>query len=1384
MLSGISISAIGFDNEPYFRALTATLMCTLSTKTTYLSTNEQEDNVEYIVSDNFYTEISSPYVKYVSSEDITTRAQFEAPDEYIIWTLPSNSYATLTAGDLYVPGPSALSSVGTLYIYFSGQTYDYKTNEIPFDTFNVQATLLDKYQVTAPPGPDDTAESLSSVEIAEYIQTYDLFPNIDFDLKLNNESTANSSLFYRLVSSTPFSGNVTFKSNDINFVQGASADNVVGWYTVNNSSTKYTSLSTAINTTFTRNTPQNHTVTAYISVAKLSADIEKGIGEQLTDTSELTADKYIVLENKFDKKITLLSVPVSSSLSKYPLTSYTPIGFSLPLLDNYNIYNYEQAYYVFYTPHILKRTLSAVFVNSFLKADFEGFPTLYLDDNNFVQTLSSGFDDDFRTDTHGLSFYGEGHTEHIMLTAYKDPDATNFIWNFYSNQEYTLLTENNGVTGELIVTSQPNIEAKIPISLQVTNSTFPSSAPLYYYDDVTGEQKTYPYFTTTVDLYGNELTTNTPLKQSITIKRYPDLEYYFVPGMTSPLLLPIDGGPQYFTSTFNLGLCGPVYVDPCFEKYNLSWKWSTFEKASISSFVGVPSSWATMESLGDFPKRWRYQPATFVRTIPTVCESSNLTWTLSTNLWKYTKYVYNGTSTLSFSASLSTDGSNLFTTSFTDDTDLTVAATRLATCVISAYPFDWLPREQTYTESYKTVAIAPPDLRLYTSNRYALLSTDVLFDNISRNLNFINLFTIDLDEGNVFTYTTPAEVPARFKINYKERGPKSVKITAKVSYSPLIVEEEFPNIITVIDQYEDVDPANYRSESTKLELPWPEQPRVFANDWVTEDNINICFKKFYENLQYLEDRSKLYDNTYIDYFGYLGIIPRPPAAFVCPINWTWEQLTCGVNTPSGTELITWTDVFSGADEITSGKYAKCGTWELQKRKDPPKNCNGKHCVEWKWSARRESNTTVPITWRQTRENNIYPKRWSYEPCEESPDVACDEGIWNVNIPKLDKYYNSIAVCETQDSKCNYNDVFSFDNTLYIAQQTQIKVLSSDFTATLVDFQRTFDGVTNYSNLKRVIVSKDRSRVYTLDENASVVSVYLYDYKKNFNKWRIFTTWGGYGGTKSKHKFNTPTDLHLDQDEDLWVSDSGNNAVKHYTNTGAWIKTITTDDLHTNKPISVAVDSQYGVHVLTQNTVFVYGHYTGELLFKYDISQYVTDTAVKIATSYNREILYIATKSQVLKFFRTGIFNGYVINETDCVTNITSVFHDEYRNLLVTTDDKVLKYADLMLKRSIKAELPSTYWQLNDLYIDKEEYVQNWVYNKSLQRLWDNIEIFRNSLYYEKTGCKTYNPPLYNKPDIIIGQNEIVTSTTINRVLEYLWKNFLTLLPFYDPDCRL
>ena len=133
----------------------------------------------------------------------------------------------------------------------------------------------------------------------------------------------------------------------------------------------------------------------------------------------------------------------------------------------------------------------------------------------------------------------------------------------------------------------------------------------------------------------------------------------------------------------------------------------------------------------------------------------------------------------------------------------------------------------------------------------------------------------------------------------------------------------------------------------------------------------------------------------------------------------------------------------------------------------------------------------------------------------------------------------------------------------------------------------------------------------------------------------------------------------------------------------------------------------------------------------------------------------------------------------------SLYQDSFANLYVTVGDKILNIQDLQYIQQLKSAInPDLYWKLNDLKIHKEEYIQSWVYLKSFHRLWDNIELLRNSLYYSSDSkCKSYVPPTYAKEDLIIGQNEIVTNAVINRISEQLWTNMQGLINYFDPNCK-
>jgi hypothetical protein len=692
-------------------------------------------------------------------------------------------------------------------------------------------------------------------------------------------------------------------------------------------------------------------------------------------------------------------------------------------------------------------------------------------------------------------------------------------------------------------------------------------------------------------------------------------------------------------------------------------------------------------------------------------------------------------------------------------------------------------------ESYTFKVIAPPLVKLHTPNRYNLTGVNINFENLITNLAYVTALKIDLDNSKEI-FLTGSNITNNFSVSYDVVGFKTLKVTTYLNYTEIPYTVTLPDIIEVVSEYDTVSPREYRSVLTPIELPWPEQPKVGINDWAVEDNINNCFEKFYENLEYLESRGRAYIGTFSEYFGYLGAQPNILVTGVtgCPV-WTWADLDC-LNTTLPYS-VTWRDVYipptSATDPSSIGQWVDCGTWTALDCRNAlvfNPNCNEKYCVDWNWKARKKANSTnsFETTWQSAVSGGQYQKRWYYEPCDESRIVVCDEGVWNVDLPNLDDYYDPIPSPAVQQ-RCTFTGVVSKQNKLYTALRTIIKLFDSDYTATYYSFRDSFDGVLAFSNIKNICMDSE-NKIYVLDNILSQVAVYTYEPDTIGDDWTLFTNWGGFGTAASTNKFSNPNDIHIDQFDDVWVTDTGNGCIKHYSNTGTWLNTITDDELKTNAPLSVTIDSQRMIHVLTNKEIRVYT-YEGMYKQSYSYSEFTTSKApVKINTSYNREVIYLALDTQVLKFFRNGVFAGYIIQEKENLPPITGLYQDEYRNLLITAGDKILKYPDLMTQKLLKGRLPSNYWSLQDILINKEEYVQNWVYTKAFHRMWDNIEIFRNTLLFDTTNpCKAYKAPLHGKEKMIIGQNEIVTSTVVNRVIRYLWENFETLIDYFDPSCE-
>jgi len=548
---------------------------------------------------------------------------------------------------------------------------------------------------------------------------------------------------------------------------------------------------------------------------------------------------------------------------------------------------------------------------------------------------------------------------------------------------------------------------------------------------------------------------------------------------------------------------------------------------------------------------------------------------------------------------------------------------------------------------------------------------------------------------------------------------------------------------------------------------------IMPNEIVVEDNINAALKEIYDEIMYLDSKNcLLYD--YIEYYGWLGPEPTKVGLSACKTSY-WEDIECN---GTAEEIVTWEELECVVTAVSDPLVLACHKGKEQECIRT--SCFGKYCTDWNWVGRNTANasTELPITWRMTRSDGAFKKLWAFESCDLADSTHCDEGYWNVNIPLIDDFYEPVGNCD-EVKRCFYTGIASRKNILYVTGTTTVKVLSSDYDSTELGIRHLVDSGTAFVNIKGVAIDST-DKIFVLDQTLCKVASYKFDYTSG-TPWTLISLWGGVGSAVSKNRFRSPSDIHIDRCDNVWIADTGNGCVKQYNNTGNWIQTITDTELVKYKPISMAVDEKDRVHVLSKNNVRVY-NYTGTFLFSYNIDK--TQVPIKINTNFNKQILYITYKTFVRKYVRTGVAFGYLFKDKTCVNHINSVYQDEYRNTLVTFGDKIIKYVHILKQRKTKSPLPSSFWALKDLLIDREEYIQNWVYNKSFQRMWDNIEMFRLSLSYDGTYCKGYKPPIYKKEDIHIGQNEIVTSIVINRCLGYLWENLCSIVNLYfDPFCK-
>jgi hypothetical protein len=394
--------------------------------------------------------------------------------------------------------------------------------------------------------------------------------------------------------------------------------------------------------------------------------------------------------------------------------------------------------------------------------------------------------------------------------------------------------------------------------------------------------------------------------------------------------------------------------------------------------------------------------------------------------------------------------------------------------------------------------------------------------------------------------------------------------------------------------------------------------------------------------------------------------------------------------------------------------------------------------------------------------------------------------WNLNIPQLDTNYNNLSAALDVETLSAVNDVaLGSDGTLYVADGSTVQILLSGYSGSVVSTVDERAIGDKFGTLAAIDIDTD-NRVYLLDSENYRVIVMQYTESAS-QQWKALYTWGALGNIALEEGFQTPSDLEIDASNFVWVSDSTNNAIKKFSRTGSFVHAFTSDLFSDVKqPLSVTVNSGL-VYVLTQESIIEFDE-SGNFQTEYELP---TEGTPKRITN-NGEFLYLVYSDKLMKMTlqgkNAGIF-GDSINGEISYTGLDFL----NSQLFVSNINSVLRFDESL--NVIAAYVSSEYdWSTDDIYVDKDEYIQPWVVNRVLARLWDNVELIRRGLLgsvefdtisNNVSGyvIKDFTPTEYNsmqlndKGEIFVGINEIVSYDVLNRCLTQLYNYEKHILSF-------
>lgn len=304
------------------------------------------------------------------------------------------------------------------------------------------------------------------------------------------------------------------------------------------------------------------------------------------------------------------------------------------------------------------------------------------------------------------------------------------------------------------------------------------------------------------------------------------------------------------------------------------------------------------------------------------------------------------------------------------------------------------------------------------------------------------------------------------------------------------------------------------------------------------------------------------------------------------------------------------------------------------------------------------------------------------------------------------------------------------------------------------------GSLTFSNITGLAIDPEEEIIFVVDQNLS--NVYAYDITDTISSdvirsKKIFLSdfIGGKGTAFDRTKFNLPNTIAY-TGEVLFVEDSGNKCIKAYDRNLNWLNTTILKNLFSeiqrfnvmaynkvNNQLYACTDKNLYVLNITSDYQILSG-----ATYNYSNLVLGTDRIVDLKFSnYDSRIFYILTQQSLIKKWTTklnatiGIYpnNNLRSNTFRWLTNVSNVSADTlllYNTSTNLSSCNIALFEDSLDLVSLLKDTDFTIYAKEDIFINKDEYNQAWVYSKSFKKVLYNILRLTSNIGYRFFESKT------------------------------------------------